>query len=568
MNQLDTSLLTVSEVSKARISKHYGLTIRGDSGSMSLINETDLTLDSQFETEHGTMALEEFKNSPHHKVRCQAKFRPDSSSWNGYLGRHKDGSPFHYDNGTHIKYVLPMQLIAKGPWSSHSRPLTDTGNAERFVDLADGCCRYIHELTKFIISTDDMWGYAPVSAIELATKTVARSILSEAAACSSDDKKDQLLDWQKYSESRASRKNMLELVKSELSIPFSWIDGNKDLIGCQNGVVDLQSQSLLPPNRNNFVVSKMAASLDPAAKAPRFERFIDEITDDEKQVAKYLQVVFGMMLLGRNPKQIMLMLVGFGSNGKSLLVEIMLVIFGDYGISAEPELFLESRNADASRPRPEIVKLAGKRLCITSEPPKRLGLNENLVKRFTGSDTINARILYAKEEVSFKPNIVPIMVSNHDVRIEGTDHGIWRRIKQVSFNVQFEPDKEKDLEQKLLSERDGIFNWLLKGVRMYLNDGLVEPAAIAENTKRYRASQDVVSEWIADCCLINQGDEKQKALYISYEAWCRSNNYKILDSRTFYAEIRGKGFSVDRKRSGKPVVGLKINETCHPNHPI
>jgi len=265
-----------------------------------------------------------------------------------------------------------------------------------------------------------------------------------------------------------------------------------------------------------------------------------------------------MMLLGENPKQIMLMLVGHGSNGKSLLLEIMLDIFGDYGISVEPELFLESRNADASRPRPEIVKLAGKRLCVTSEPPKGFGLNENLIKRLTGGDTLSARIPYAKEEVSFRPSIVPIMSSNHDVRIEGTDHGIWRRIKQVPFDVKFEPDKEKGLDQKLLAERDGIFNWLLEGVNAYLTDGLTEPPAIVENTERYRSSQDVVSEWITDCCLINQGDDKQIKLYGSYLAWCKSNNYRCLESRDLYAELRGKGFTVDRTKNGKPVVGLKL----------
>ena len=76
------------------------------------------------------------------------------------------------------------------------------------------------------------------------------------------------------------------------------------LFGCKNGVVDLQSQTLLPPNRDNFVVSKMAVSFDPEAMAPRFLRFIEEITDGDKHVAKYLQVIFGMMLLGKNPKQL------------------------------------------------------------------------------------------------------------------------------------------------------------------------------------------------------------------------------------------------------------------------
>jgi putative DNA primase/helicase len=451
-----------------------------------------------------------------------------------------------------------LQLIAKGLWSSHKRPLTDTGNAERFVDLANGDCRYISELSRFIIFIDNMWGYASDFEIELATKIVVRSILNEAAACSSDQIEAQLVRWQRYSESRFGRKNILELVKGEVSIPFSKIDENKDLIGCKNGVVDLQLQTLIPPNRDNFIVSKMSASFDPGATAPRFEKFIDEISSGDIQVATYLQSAFGMMLLGQNPKQIMLMLVGHGSNGKSLLLETMLDIFGDYGISVEPELFLESQNADSSRPRPEVVKLAGKRLCITSEPPKGLGLNENLIKRLTGNDTLSARIPYAKAEVSFRPNVVPIMSSNHDVRIEGTDHAIWRRIKQVLFKVQFEPNKEKGLDQKLLSERDGIFNWLLEGVRMYLNNGLSEPQVIADNTKHYRTSQDVIYEWITDCCLINQGNEKQKILYESYLNWCRSNNYRPLESRNLYAELRGKGHAVDRYKNGKPVIGLKL----------
>ena len=136
MKQLDTSLLTVASKDLGNISTQYGLTISKNNGTVSLINNIDLKLDTEFDTEYGKMSLEQFKDSNHQKARCQAKFRPDSSSWNGYLGKHKDGSPFHYDNGTNIKYVIPEQLIAQGLWSKHIRPLTDTGNAERFVDLA------------------------------------------------------------------------------------------------------------------------------------------------------------------------------------------------------------------------------------------------------------------------------------------------------------------------------------------------------------------------------------------------------------------------------------------------
>jgi len=81
---------------------------------------------------------------------------------------------------------------------------------------------------------------------------------------------------------------------------------------------------------------------------------------------------------------------------------------------------------------------------------------------------------------------------------------------------------------------------------------------ITDNTNRYRTSQDVISEWIVDCCLINQGDEKQKILYKSYFEWCKSNSYKPIESRDLYAELRVKGHAVDRSRNGKPVIGLKL----------
>ena len=93
---------------------------------------------------------------------------------------------------------------------------------------------------------------------------------------------------------------------------------------------------------------------------------------------------------------------------------------------------------------------------------------------------------------------------------------------------------------------------------MYLNDGLSEPQVIADNTKNYRANQDVISEWITDCCLVHQGDEKQKKLYRYYFDWCKSNNYKLLEPRDLNAELRGKGYAVDRSRNGKPMIGLKL----------
>jgi len=558
MSALDTTLLKVDQTQSRQVRKKFGLRLVQGKSGVALQNDTDLTLETVFDTEHGSMTFEEFSKSAHQKIRCQAKFRPDSKSMNGYLSKHKDGTSFHFDNGTRIKYVFSPNLMPKNAWSRRQRPLTDTGNAERFVDMADRNCYFIHELSQFIIYQKDQWAVVPEPVIYQATKVVARSILHEASACNDEDQQKALLAWQHRSESRQGRRNMMELAKSEVQIDFSNIDKNSNWVGCNNGDIDLEKQQLLSPDRKRIILNRMNATFDPDAECDRFRSFLDEITCSDPDLVLYLQVLFGMILLGTNPKQIMVMFVGTGSNGKSLLLETMQSVFGDYAVTAEPELFLTSSNSDPSRPRAEIVQLARKRLCITTEPPRGVGLNENLVKRITGNDSMSARVPYAKEAVTFIPNLVPVMSSNHDVRIEGMDHGIWRRIKQIQFNNTFEPDSEKGLPEKLLSERDGILNWLLEGVALFLKDGLIEPKSVVDNNRRYRSSQDVISEWMSECCNIGHGDTKQKYIYQSYSSWCRCNGYRPLVSRELTSELKARGHATDRSRNGRPVVGVTI----------
>ena len=77
-----------------------------------VVNDCYLKLDTEIETEAGTMTLEAFWKSGHQKLRCQATFR-ESGSANGIVGLHSDFAPFLFDNGTRIKYVLPADELRR-----------------------------------------------------------------------------------------------------------------------------------------------------------------------------------------------------------------------------------------------------------------------------------------------------------------------------------------------------------------------------------------------------------------------------------------------------------------------
>ena len=80
--------------------------------SAMIVNDRYLKLDTEIKTAAGTMTLEAFWKSGHEKLRCQSTFR-ESRSENGILGLHTDFTPFLFDNGTRIKYVLPAEELRR-----------------------------------------------------------------------------------------------------------------------------------------------------------------------------------------------------------------------------------------------------------------------------------------------------------------------------------------------------------------------------------------------------------------------------------------------------------------------
>jgi hypothetical protein len=80
--------------------------------SYSTVDEVLLSMDTKIETKAGIVTLEGYWKSDSGKLRCQTPFR-ESTSDNGILNRHTDGTPFVYDNGIRTRYILPKDEIRK-----------------------------------------------------------------------------------------------------------------------------------------------------------------------------------------------------------------------------------------------------------------------------------------------------------------------------------------------------------------------------------------------------------------------------------------------------------------------
>jgi putative DNA primase/helicase len=83
--------------------------------------------------------------------------------------------------------------------------------------------------------------------------------------------------------------------------------------------------------------------------------------------------------------------------------------------------------------------------------------------------------------------------------ISDQSHGMWRRIWVLEFNRRFtEKDMDRQLEEKLVGELSGIFNWALEGYNKLKEKkfALNESQSMKMSKKEYRDEMDSDSDSI------------------------------------------------------------------------
>lgn len=164
------------------------------------------------------------------------------------------------------------------------------------------------------------------------------------------------------------------------------------------------------------------------------------------------------------------------------------------------------------------------------------------MKQMTGGDPVTARFLY-REYFEMKPAFKLIIAMNQEPDIKGVDHGIWRRIRIVPFDVTI-PDEEIDrnLLEKLTGELPGILNWMLQGCLAWQAEGLAVPPEVSARTQSLKRESDLVGLFYEDCCKpVQDATIAVKDLFEVYHAWCHENVYDVMTKKSFGIYMKKRG---------------------------
>lgn len=377
-----------------------------------------------------------------------------------------------------------------------------------------------------------------------------------------------------------SIKNLLTEAAAIIARPLEDLDRDPLTINTRGGVLTFRTEpgeddgGMNPPppvvivdrqdhDRTLLLTKVMPVALNPKAKCPQFIEFIERI-QPVPEMRRFLQRWFGYSMTGLTSEQKFAFFYGTGANGKSVLVDLIAKIMGDYAAGGKIETITGKNRRGGGDATPDLMPMVGARFMRMSEPDDGQNLQEGMVKELTGGEPILVRPPYGVNFLEVYPIFKLTISGNHKPEIRGGDDGIWRRVMLVPFEVQIPPDeRDAGLSDKLWGERDGIFNWLLDGLRDYLAHGLQVPEQVLAATAEYREDSDPLATFLTTCCSVTGNPEhsmRSKDLSDAFAFWLDEGGQGVWTPRTRFKRLKEKAGKWKSPVTGQTFTARKSSD--------
>lgn len=418
--------------------------------------------------------------------------------------------------------------------------LDDTGNAERFIDTFGSVLKYNIDLKSWVIYDGKTW----VRDYKQQVKKYADNLIERMKEeCLKEEDKDLQREKARNIKHLSSTHGKDAMLKEavhlqDIATKNYDFDTQDYLINCKNGVVDLRTGEILEHNKDLMLSKNTNINVDLNGTPTLFIKFLNDIFCGDTELMDFMQKSIGYSLTGFTKEQCLFQHIGNGSNGKSVLFNVIYDMLGSYALNIQVESILQKGANGGANANPDIARLNGVRFVRTTEPSDGQRFNEGLIKQLTGADVITARNLYA-DFFDFIPKFKLWIACNHRINVRGTDKGIWRRMKIIEYKRTFEGSEiDYDLEEKLKNELPQILGWAVKGAQLWYKHGLGKNTAVEIATQEYRNAMDLVGQFLDDCVVANaHGKEKSSDIYNEFKNWAKNGNEWVMSQQKFGIEM-------------------------------
>lgn len=305
---------------------------------------------------------------------------------------------------------------------------------------------------------------------------------------------------------------------------------NTEYINVENGLLNVNTLELIPHTPSVFNINKLTVNYNPDATSGAIDKLLSSITCNRQNYINLLCQMMGYILTPDCRYQKSFILVGNGSNGKSMFLETIRRLIGDENCSS---LALEDLS-DKFR----TAEIVGKMLNIGDDSGHSLLENTAIFKKLVTGDSMT---LERKGQQPFKFANTAKMIFAANTLPPTTDKsdGFFRRCVIIPFENTFRPTDD-DYDPALLYKvttpdaKSYLLNLALSGLQKLRDNQYFDETDDSKMLlKQYVENNNSVLVWKQQTNKMFNNDAEA---YTSYVMFCTANGYKPINIGKFKVE--------------------------------
>lgn len=455
------------------------------------------------------------------------------------------------------------------------RTLTDVGNGRRLVDTFGSAIRYTPGLGWFHWTGQYWHPDSEDLQIQELVKKLAPVIAGEVTnyPASDDTKRQELVTWAKKAKSNNIISGTIKNANSDPRVVTGverW-DGDVNLLGVLNGVVDLRTGDLLEGQPDLYITKRAPVSYTPGLRNVRWEQFIDFATGGDKELQEWIQRAVGYTLTGLSNQDVLFLVYGPAGSGKNTFVETIVTALSteQYAGKLPSETMAAGKSNDSSA-QYYMAELRGKRMIWIDELPESERLNENQIKQMTGSSTIQGRSP-GEKPFTFKAQGKLWITTNHRPIIN--DDAMWRRLRPIPWTHVPDPSRSNPDLKAYLSDPEGglpaVLSWAVEGAIKYLGSSERDPlgwcTAVREAADVYRKNEDRIGLFLDEETREADGTSViVSSLYSVYRMWSGERGERPMTQIAFQRKLSDRGLDVVGQGAKATIMNRVLNPRAVP----
>jgi len=418
-------------------------------------------------------------------------------------------------------------------------------------------------------------------AVEIEVKAIKVSGAQDADKKAAAFRKEQDFELRKHKNFRdrittdATQNAIVRQMKRIMDVPRDHYEQDNKFFVVRNGVIDLDRYraegipTLEAHSPERAVYRFFDADFIPTAKNAHWDRFLSTSIIDA-ETATLLQKGVGAAFAATHKPRTMFNLLGAPASGKSLFLSVFDTLGQGYSVMPNNQA-IQVNSGDTNFYQ---EALRGRRFVGFSEVQGKKALDDGFIKGIMGGDKQNTRTLNQRES-PWIPQCVMFVASNMALKIDFRDEATFNKVLPIPFPWSFtdtdpEHTLDRELEDKVLADRDGLLVWVLLGMKKFWEEGLHPTQAVMEAMGENKVASSYALQFMKE--LIDTGYVTQDTgafassfvkmgdMYKAFGFWADAQGAKnVTGKQTFNEDIKTAYFG-DINSGGRRFKGIVPTE--------